>query len=132
MKAPLGRRSRRVVVAAATLFALAGGVAYATIPNSNKVYTACMLKSAGTVRLIDPSLPASNAMSHCDSRRETQVTWNQQGQAGPPRARGAKGDTGPQGPPGAKGDTGPQRPPGATAPRATPGRRGRPEPRCTE
>ncbi|HVM56702.1 MAG TPA: hypothetical protein VMT74_04495, partial [Gaiellaceae bacterium] len=62
----------------AALFALAGGIAYATIPDSGKVYTACMLKSIGTIRLIDPSLPAHNLMSHCTSL-ETQVTWNQQG-----------------------------------------------------
>jgi hypothetical protein len=29
----------------------AGGVAYATIPDSNNVYTAC-IKNAGTIRLI--------------------------------------------------------------------------------
>ena len=34
------------------------GIAYATIPGAGAVYTACMLKNVGTVRLIDPSLPA--------------------------------------------------------------------------
>jgi hypothetical protein len=33
--------------------AIAGGVANATIPGAGKVYTACMLKSVGTIRLID-------------------------------------------------------------------------------
>ena len=41
----------------AALFAVAGGIAYATIPDSGNVYTGCMLKNIGTVRLIDPSLP---------------------------------------------------------------------------
>jgi hypothetical protein len=40
-----------------------------------------MLKNVGTVRLIDKSLPASSALSHCTSL-EREVTWNQQGLAG--------------------------------------------------
>jgi collagen triple helix repeat protein len=109
MKLP-GRR--QLVVIAAAVIAVAGGVAYAAIPDGSKVYTACMLKNVGTVRLIDPSLPASNIMSHCNSRLETQVTWNQQGQAGPPGPTGPKGATGPAGPPGSDGATGPTGPQG--------------------
>ena len=58
-----------------------------------------MLKNVGTIRLVDPSLPASNLMSHCTSL-ETQITWNQQGQPGP---QGPNGATGPAGPTGGKG-----------------------------
>jgi hypothetical protein len=78
------------------LFALAGGVAYATIPDGSGVYTACTLNHVGTIRLIDPSLPAGNLLSHCTAL-ETKITWNQQGQPGP---QGPKGNPGPQGPPG--------------------------------
>jgi hypothetical protein len=64
------------VLAAATL-ALAAGIAYAAIPDTNtKVFTACMLKGVGTIRLIDPSVGGKCASI------EQQVSWNQQGQAG--------------------------------------------------
>jgi hypothetical protein len=51
-----------------------------------------MLKGVGTVRLIDPSLPPSSLMSKC-SALETQLTWNQQGQAGDPGAPGQNGQS---------------------------------------
>jgi Collagen triple helix repeat (20 copies) len=115
------RSSARVVVLVLAISAVAAGVAYATIPDSGGVYTACMLKNIGTVRLIDPSLPSKNLMSHCLSP-ETQITWNEKGQpgaTGPAGAPGAKGDTGaagPTGPAGAKGDTGPAGAKGDTGP----------------
>jgi len=105
-----GHHTTRIALAAAASFAAIGGIAYATIPDSNGVYTACRLNSVGTIRLIDTSLPASNLQSHCISL-ETQIQWNQQGQPGPQGLQGAKGDTGPQGaqgPQGPTGDTGPQ------------------------
>jgi hypothetical protein len=47
-------RGRRRIAAVAVVGALAAaGVAYAAIPDSNGVYTACMLNGVGTVRLID-------------------------------------------------------------------------------
>jgi hypothetical protein len=91
------RRSGKLVAVTVALFALAGGVAYATIPDGSGVYTACTLNHIGTIRLIDPSLPAANLLSHCTAL-ETKITWNQQGQPGP---QGPKGNPGPQGPPGA-------------------------------
>jgi hypothetical protein len=94
-----GRRRWRLAVIVVAGFAVAGGVAYATIPDSGNVYTGCMLKGIGTIRLIDTSLPASNLLGHCTAL-EKQVSWNQSGQAG------AAGPTGAQGPAGAKGDTG--------------------------
>jgi type VI secretion system Hcp family effector len=87
---------------------VAGGIAYAAIPDGGNVYTACMLKSTGTIRLIDPSLPSSNLMSHC-TPLEQQLSWNQVGQPG---AAGAKGATGAQGAKGDVGATGPQGPKG--------------------
>lgn len=87
-------RSWKLAAAAIAVAALAGaGIAYATIPGAGAVYTACMLKNVGTVRLIDPSLPPANLMSHCSSL-ETQLTWNQQGQPGTPGDPGAPGQDG--------------------------------------
>jgi len=79
----VGRRSALLVVGAIVLL-VAAGVAYATIPDGNGVYTACRLNGVGTIRLIDPSGPSSSLLSHC-TKLETEVSWNQVGQ---------KGDTG--------------------------------------
>jgi Collagen triple helix repeat (20 copies) len=120
------RRTRRIVVASVIVLGAAAGVAYATIPAANNVYTACMLKNIGTVRLIDPSLPKSNLMSHCTAL-ETQVTWNQQGQAGPPGPQGTPGQAGADGAAGAagpKGDTGDTGPQGPQGPQGPPGPKG--------
>jgi hypothetical protein len=98
-----GSRSRRLGLLSGILVLGVAGVGYATIPDAGRVYTACMLKNVGTVRLIDPSLPAKNLMSHC-STLESPITWDQQGARGTPGAPGLKGDpglTGPPGPPGA-------------------------------
>src|SRR3954449_6308728 len=106
------RRKRAIAAVAAALVAaaVAGGVAYATIPGDGTVYTACMLKNVGTIRLIDPSLPSGNLMSHCTSL-ETPVSWNQKG---PPGAAGLAGEAGAagkdgiDGKPGADGKDGPK------------------------
>ena len=95
MRFRLGRR-RWVAAVVVAMGLVAAGVAYATIPDSNQVYTACMLKRVGTIRLIDPSLPASNLMSHCTAL-ETKVQFGEQG---PPGLAGAPGPAGPQGPAG--------------------------------
>ena len=145
MKAFVGRRPRRLAALVVAGLVLAGGVAYATIPDSGKVYTACMVKHIGTIRLIDPSLPSNNFMSHCTAL-ETQISWNQQGQAGQPGPTGPRGDTGATGAQGPKGDVGatgpagaagadgaqgptgaagPQGPTGAAGPQGPPGRPGR-------
>jgi len=92
----------RVVTAVAVAGLVSAGIAYATIPDGNNLYTACMLKNVGTIRLIDPSLPASNVMSHCTTL-ETKVTWSK---------GSAQGATGPQGPPGPAGPTGAKGPDG--------------------
>jgi hypothetical protein len=100
-------RKRLLVSAAGVLVALAiaGGVAYATIPGPGNVYSACMLKSVGTIRLIDKSLPSTNLMSHCTDK-EIEVSWNQAGQPGPAGPQGAKGDPGAPGTNGTNGTDG--------------------------
>jgi hypothetical protein len=108
----VARRLVRVAMLSVALLTVAGGIAYATIPDANHVYTACMLKVTGTVRLIDTSLPNHDLRSHC-TPWEQQISWNQQGLKGDTGPQGPKGDTGPQGP---KGDTGPQGPKGDTGP----------------
>jgi len=100
----LGRKraSRKALVVAAVsaaVFAVAGGIAYATIPDGGHVYTACMLKNVGTIRMIDTSLPSSSLLSHCTSL-ETQISWSQNGTPGP------QGNPGPAGPAGKDGADG--------------------------
>jgi hypothetical protein len=105
----LGRRS--LILVGVVVLAAAGGIAYASIPDSAGTYTACMLKATGTVRLIDRSLPPSSLLSHCTAY-ETQISWNQVGPQGPPGPKGATGPQGPAGAQGANGDPGPQGPQG--------------------
>ena len=86
---------RRVALAAIAIFAVAGGVAYAAIPDAGTgVYHACMLKNIGTIRIIDPE------RQRCSSSLEVEITFNKQGPAGVP------GPTGPPGPPGHDGRDG--------------------------
>jgi hypothetical protein len=125
------RRGRRTVVVAgiaAIVLAAAAGIAYATIPSSGNVYTACMLKGIGTIRLIDPSLPSSNLLGHCTAL-ETQVSWSQNGQPGAPGPQGpqgAKGDPGAAGATGATGPAGPAGAAGAAGPAGSQGPKGDP------
>lgn len=130
-------RRRDIVAAAAgavVATVLAGSVAWAAIPGDGGVYTACMLKGVGTVRLIDKSLPPGNLMSHCKPALEVEVSWNRTGQEGPQGIQGVpgpKGDKGDQGDPGqngadgADGATGPQ---GDQGPPGLPGQDGAPGP----
>jgi Collagen triple helix repeat (20 copies) len=125
MNAFFGRQGRRVSLLVVAGIAVAGGVAYATIPSSGNVYTACELNHIGTIRLIDPTLPSSSFMSHCTAL-ETQVSWNQTGQPGPVGPQGPKGDTGAAGPAGAQGPAGNDGAPGATGPAGQQGPKGDP------
>ncbi|MCW2964615.1 MAG: hypothetical protein JWO17_1867 [Actinomycetia bacterium] len=130
------RPTRKRALALATLAAsmTAVGIAYGAIPDGNGVYSACMLKATGTIRLIDPALPSSNLLSHCTTW-EKLVSWSsvagglpgkdgtngKDGAPGPPGTNGTNGTdgaaglpgkdgtngvTGPAGPKGDKGDTG--------------------------
>jgi hypothetical protein len=79
-----------VTVAALT----AGGIAFATIPDGEGVFHACVKDKNGAVRLIDPSNPGTKGQ--CKGN-ETAVSWNQTGPPGPPGDTGATGAPGPPG-----------------------------------
>jgi hypothetical protein len=101
-------KSKRVWSAAAGVIvavAIAGGIAYASIPGPGNVFAACMLKGVGTIRLIDKSLPSTNLMSRCTDK-ELEVSWDQAGQPGPAGPQGPKGDAGPAGKDGLNGTNG--------------------------
>src|SRR5262245_37209244 len=92
----MGTRRARAFAAAAVLagaIAALAGIAYSAIPAGDGAIHACMVSATGTIRLIDPSLGAQSARSHCTSL-ESDVTWSQRGPAGVP------GPPGPPGPPG--------------------------------
>src|SRR4051812_10807540 len=87
---PRGARSTGGAV-----LALAGaGMAYASIPDSDGTFHACVSNSGGSIRMIDPSQAGS--AGHCVDG-ETQVSWNKSGQKGAKGPKGATGATGPQG-----------------------------------
>jgi len=108
---------RRLLLAAATasilLLAIAAN-AFASIPDHNQVYHACMqtgnlpLPNAGSIRMID-----TDRGQTCN-RFETPISWDANGATGATGATGASGMTGPQGAVGLTGATGPQGIAGAT------------------
>ena len=92
VKSFLGPRGRRIAVAAVAIFAVIGGIAYAAIPDAGTgTYHACMLKSIGTIRIIDPSKQS------CNATYETEITFNQKGSKGDPGGPGAQGAAGANG-----------------------------------
>jgi type VI secretion system Hcp family effector len=105
MKFAIGRRGL-VLLAVVAALGLVAGIAYSAIPDSGGVYTACVQKSTGAVRLIDPSVSTNRC-----TNAETQASWNQVGQQG---AKGATGVQGVQGKTGATGPQGPKGEPGAS------------------
>lgn len=104
-------RSRWLLVGGVIGAVLAGGAAYAAIPDSNGVINGCYQKHVGNLRVIDPS--AGQTCRHS----EVPINWSQTGPQGIQGPQGPKGDTGatgPQGPAGPTGATGPQGPKGDT------------------
>ncbi|MGZ4392612.1 MAG: hypothetical protein ACXVRK_10925 [Gaiellaceae bacterium] len=88
---------RRLALVAMAIFVVAGGIAYASIPDAGTgTYHACMMKNTGAIRIIDP------ATQQCRSP-ETEITFNQ---TGPKGDQGIQGVQGQQGPPGADGSNG--------------------------
>src|SRR4051794_11323716 len=106
MKVSFRLTLKRVVMLVVVVGLVSAGVAYASIPDSSGVFTACRLTNVGTIRLIDPTAtPASSLLNHC-TPLETQMSWNQGGPTGPKGPPGDKGATGDKGLNGDKGDTG--------------------------
>src|SRR6266540_3846415 len=86
---PWSKRNRAVAGLAAVVLLIAlGGIAYATIPDSDGVIHGCYQKSSGLLRVIDTDTGQSCASS------EKPVSWNQTGPEGP---TGPQGVTGPPG-----------------------------------
>ena len=105
-------RTRRWAIAAIALLVLlvAGGVAYATIPDDHGVIHGCYTRSGGALRVIDAGV------TNCTSK-ETALNWSvtgPEGPAGPAGPAGPQGADGPQGPQGAQGPQGPQGPSGSS------------------
>ena len=110
---PHGRRVLLLVLLGVIGVALAAGVGYATIPDSNGIIHLCV-KDDGNVRAVDPSSPKKEQQA-C-KKDEQAVDIHQNGTPGPPGPQGNVGPPGPPGPQGAKGDPGSQGPPGAMGP----------------
>jgi len=96
----LRRRGLRLLVASTVVLALAGGIAYAAIPDSGGTIHSCFKPA-------DSKKPGGAAISVIDSENggmckegEAELTFNQQGPAGP---QGEQGPQGPQGEPGPRG-----------------------------
>jgi hypothetical protein len=75
------KKNLLVVLVAAGL-AVAGGVAYATIPDGDGAIHACYSKSGGALRVVDDSV------TNCKAS-ETSLSWSVTGPAGPPGPAGA-------------------------------------------
>src|SRR6478609_8323667 len=103
---PFHRRAVVLGLGPVAALAVAGGIAYAAIPDAGTpTYHACMLKNVGTIRIVDPSLPTSSLLQHCTSL-ETAITFSQQGTKGDPGTPGLPGANGAPGTPGSPGAAG--------------------------
>jgi hypothetical protein len=94
-----------LAAAAVAVAAVAGGVAWASIPDAAGVIHGCYQKNVGNLRVVDN--PADCRAS------ELSISWKQKGDRGP---TGSAGPSGPQGQQGKPGDTGPRGPTGKTGP----------------
>jgi hypothetical protein len=96
-------RVKRVSSAVVLTLAIAGGVAYAAIPDGG-VIQGCY-DTGGNLKVVSgPPCP----------KGYTSLQWNQQGPKGDKGDTGPQGPAGPQGPQGAQGQQGPQGPKGDT------------------
>jgi hypothetical protein len=136
---------KKLIVSVIAGLALAGGVAYATIPDAGGMIHGCYGKDNGRLRVIDTALGGGaqdengqnngqngSELAAC-TENEAALNWNQvgpkgdTGPTGPAGPQGPKGDTGaagpagPAGPQGPKGDTGPA---GAQGPKGDTGAAG--------
>jgi hypothetical protein len=94
------------VAGALSVAVLGGGVAFAVIPASSGVVSACYLTNNGQLRVIDVDAGQTCLPS------ELPLAWNQVGPTGPVGPTGATGPAGPAGPTGMQGPTGPAGPAG--------------------
>ena len=83
MKGKLIRPAVLALVIAGALM-VAGGIAYATVPDSGGVIHGCYAKAWGTLRVID-----TGKSQTCSSKFETPLNWSQSG------PQGMQGPTGP-------------------------------------
>jgi hypothetical protein len=105
--ATISQRRARWILAGAALglgLSLAGNLAYAAIPGSGGVISACVSSEAfrgqHLLTLLDTAQKATCGQG------ESLLTWNQVGPAGPQGPKGDPGAQGPAGPQGPKGDPG--------------------------
>jgi hypothetical protein len=100
MKRLLGRRGVAAAVVVVVAIAV-GGIAYASIPDSNGVIHGCYVRTTGKLRVID------SGGKGCE-KGERPLNWSQTGPigttgpTGPTGATGATGATGPTGPTGVR------------------------------
>jgi hypothetical protein len=78
-----------VVLAIVGIALVAGGIAYATVPDGSGVIHGCYQKNQGTLRVID-----TGTTQTCSSS-EAPLTWSQTGPQGQPGQQGEPGPTGP-------------------------------------
>ena len=84
-----------IIGVVATLAALGGGMAFASIPDSGGVIHACYSNGKGALRVVD--LQGGDACA----KKESALNWSQagpKGDRGEKGERGDRGETGPQGP----------------------------------
>jgi hypothetical protein len=101
MKQVFKRRKSVVGIAVLAVGMIAGGVAYASVPDSAGVIHGCYAKKNGTLRVIDTATKSQKCGTN-----ELAVNWNQTGPKGATGAKGvtgAKGAAGPAGPAGKDG-----------------------------
>ncbi len=91
------KRGTVVAIAAVSALLVVGGVAYATIPDSNGVIHSCYTTKGGSLRVID-----TGAGESCNLK-ESPLDWNAQGPTGPTGPAGSQGPKGDQGPAGISG-----------------------------
>lgn len=120
--------SPAMVVALFALVMATGGVAYATVPDSQGIIHTCIVHPSGYLRVIDPEATPPQT---CKSN-ETPLTWSQEGPVGREGDEGDGGDdgdrgkTGEQGGQGGQGDQGEQGEQGDPGPPGPPGPPGGP------
>jgi len=90
-------KAASTIAGLAAAVVVAGGVAYATIPDAGGVIHGCYHKNSGALRVIDTGGGGSCATG------EISLDWNQTGVEGP---TGPQGSTGPTGLTGAQGPAG--------------------------